>query len=61
MKVRLGCRDFAPEFDLREVHGQAANWDISETRNAESWPPDCAQTFREAVARARRKFAIAWD
>ena len=24
------------------------------------WEPDCAQAFKEAVARARRKFDIAW-
>jgi len=60
-KIRLGCADFAPEFRLGKAHGQAANWAVSETRNADSWPPDCAQAFKEAVAPARRKFDIAWS
>ena len=41
-KIRLGCADFAPEFTLGKAHGQAANWAVSETSNADSWPPDCA-------------------
>jgi len=28
--------------------------------NADGWPRDCAQAFKEAVARTRRKFDIAW-
>jgi hypothetical protein len=59
-KMRLGCTDFAPDFTLSETHDQTANWDVSETRNADAWLPDCAQAFREAVARARRKFDVAW-
>jgi len=39
----------------------SANRDVGETRDAETWPPDCAQAFNEAVARARRKFDIAWQ
>src|SRR5207247_8107770 len=30
----------------------SANWDVQETRNTDSWAPDCAQAFKEAVARA---------
>ena len=29
-------------------------------RSADAWQPDCAQAFKEAVARARGKFDIAW-
>src|SRR2546428_11962984 len=59
-KIRLGCADFAPEFTLHATHDSMANWDVQETRNADAWAPDCAQAFKEAVARARRKFDIAW-
>jgi hypothetical protein len=59
-KIRIGCADFAPDFTLRKAQDQWANWHIHETRNAETWAPDCAPAFREAVARARRKFDIAW-
>jgi len=51
--------DFAPDFTLRETRG-SPNWDVTETRNADAWPPNCAQAFREAVDRARRKFDIVW-
>jgi hypothetical protein len=64
-KIRLGCKDFEPEFTLHRADDDPArypraNWDVSETCNAASWPPDCAEAFREAVARARRKFDIEW-
>jgi len=59
-KIRLGCADFAPEFALHATHDSLANWDVQEVRNADTWTPDCAQAFKEAVARARRKFDIAW-
>ena len=59
-KIRLGCADFAPDFTLRKTQDQWANWDVRETRHAETWAPDCAQAFKEAAARARRKFDIAW-
>ena len=59
-KIRLGCADFAPEFTLQATHDSLANWDVQETRNAATWAPDCAQALKEAVARARRKFDIAW-
>jgi len=59
-KTRLGCTDFAPDFTLHEAHDQMANGDVHSTRNVDDWPPDCAQAFKEAVARARRKFDIAW-
>ena len=59
-KIRLGCADFAPDFTLHKAHDQWANWDVHETRNADTWAPDCAQALKEAVARARRKFDIAW-
>ena len=36
------------------------NWEVQSARNVETWPPDCAEAFQEAVARARRKFDIAW-
>ena len=59
-KMRLGCADFAPDFTLHEIRDTTANWDVDSVRNADGWPPDCAQAFKEAVARARRKFDIAW-
>src|SRR2546425_7730975 len=59
-KIRLGCADFAPDFTLRKAQDQWANWDLDEAHNAETWTPDCAQAFAEAVARARRKFDVAW-
>jgi hypothetical protein len=59
-KTRLGCADFAPDFTLYETGRDAvANWDVQSARNVD-WPPDCAQAFEEAVARARRKFDVAW-
>jgi len=57
-KIRLGCADFAPEFTLRATHDSMANWDVQETRNADTWAPDCAQAFKEAVARARRSSTL---
>jgi hypothetical protein len=64
-KIRRGCKDFAPEFTLRRANPDparypSANWDVAETRNADAWPPDCGQAFREAVARTRSKFDIEW-
>ena len=59
-KIRLGCADFAPDFTLRKAQDEWANWDVRETHNAATWAPDCAQAFKEAVARTRHKFDIAW-
>ena len=67
-RYRRGCPDFAPDFTLRErspafdgSSGGSANWDVASMRGAESWPPDCAEAFREAVATARRNFDIDWN
>jgi len=38
-----------------------ANWDVQHVQNVESWKPDCAAAFQEAVARARSKFDITWS
>ncbi len=59
-KMRLGCADFAPDFTLYETRDAMANWDVHSARNVDEWRLDCAQAFKEAVARARRKFDIAW-
>lgn len=59
-KIRLGCRDFTPEFTLVQGTDAAANWDVGMLRDSADWPRACAQAFKEAVARARRKFDIAW-
>ena len=62
-KIRLGCSEFEPDFTLHHVeltNYPAANWDVQSVRGAEGWKPDCAQAFKEAIARARRKFDIAW-
>ncbi len=65
-KYRIGCNDFEPDFTLHRVEGgdlaryPYANWDVQSVRNADAWPPDCAQAFKEAVSRARGKFDIAW-
>ncbi len=59
-KMRLGCADFAPDFTLEEVRDPSSNWDVRIAGTADAWPPDCAQAFQEAVARAWRKFDIAW-
>jgi hypothetical protein len=64
-KMRLGCTDFAPEFtlhrtDVDPTRYPSANWDVQEARNVDTLARDCAQAFKEAVARARRKFDIAW-
>jgi hypothetical protein len=61
VKIRLGCKDFAPDFTLWHVQDDRANWDVHSARNVDDWPPNCAQAFKEAVARARRKFDIAWS
>ncbi len=63
--MRIGCADFAPEFTLHRTEVDptrypSANWDVESVRNAETWKPDCAQAFKEAVDRARRKFDIDW-
>jgi hypothetical protein len=60
-KRRLGCADFAPAFALRKTRDPVANWDVYSVLNVDDWPPDCAQAFKEAAARARRKFDIAWQ
>jgi hypothetical protein len=59
-KYRLGCKDFEPGFTLWHVEDDRANWDVHTVRNADEWEPGCAEAFKEAVARARRKFDIAW-
>jgi hypothetical protein len=64
-KMRLGCAEFAPDFTLHRTEVDAtrypsANWDIESARKVDSWAPNCAQAFKEAVATARRKFDIAW-
>ena len=59
-KIRIGCSDFEPDFTLRHVEDEWANWDVQSATNVDDWKPDCAQAFKEAVARARRKFDIAW-
>ncbi len=59
-KMRLGCAAFAPAFTLPEVRDPTANWNVEGARDVDAWPPDCAQAFQEAVARALRKFDIAW-
>jgi len=59
-KMRIGCSDFAPDFTLHETRDPAANWDVQSALNVDDWPPDCAQAFKEAVGRARRKFDIEW-
>lgn len=66
-KYRIGCKDFEPDFTLRRVEDDRSgvyphgNWDVESFRNADAWPPDCAQAFKEAVYRARGKFDIAWS
>ena len=64
-RIRIGCSDFAPAFTLHRTEIDpskypSANWDVESTEGVELWPPDCTQAFREAVARARRKFDMAW-
>jgi len=58
-KIRLGCPDFAPDCTINQTRDQLANWDVRGVDPA-GWAPDCTQAFKEAVARARRKFDIAW-
>ena len=58
--MRLGCAGFAPIFTIHKIRpDQWANWDVRGVDPA-GWLPDCAQAFKEAVERARRKFDIAW-
>lgn len=64
-RYRLGCSDFEPQFTLHRVEDDPhtfphSNWNVASVENANSWKPDCAQAFDEAVARARRKFDIEW-
>jgi len=59
-KIRLGCADLAPDFTLHAVHDPRANWDVRSARHVDDWATNCAQAFKEAVARARRKFDISW-
>ena len=65
VRFRLGCKDFAPEFTLHRTDVDpsgypSANWEVQSATNVDDWKPDCAQAFKEAVARARRKFDMAW-
>jgi len=65
VKIRLGCKDIEPEFtlhrtDVDPTRYPSANWDVEGAQNVEAWKRDCAEAFQEAVARARRKFDIAW-
>jgi len=64
-KYRLCCSDFEPEFTLHEVRDDATKfphgkWNVARVERADTWKPDCAQAFDKAVARARRKYDIAW-
>jgi hypothetical protein len=65
-KYRIGCKDFEPDFTLHRVEDDRSgvyphgNWDVECFRNADAWPPGCAQAFKDAVYRARGKFDIAW-
>ena len=52
--------DFPPDFTVHETRDPMANWDVRRARDAGDWPSDCAQAFKEAVARAQRKFDIVW-
>ncbi len=64
-RYRIGCEDFTPTFTLHRSESDApgcyprANWDATPD-DAEGWPPDCAQAFREAVTRNRGKYDIDW-
>jgi len=66
VKYRRGCEDFESDFTLHRVERgdparyPHANWDVDSAQNVEAWPPECVQAFKEAVARARGKFDIAW-
>ncbi len=57
--MRLGCAGFAPDFTIHETRDPRANWEVRGVDPA-GWLPDCAQAFKEAVDRARRKFDITW-
>ena len=64
-RYRLGCKNFEPGFTFHRTEVDptrypSANWDVQSARNVDSWPRDCAQAFKEAVARARGKLDIAW-
>src|SRR2546426_2684368 len=57
VKIRLGCKDFEPEFtlhrtDVDSTRYPSANWDVEGVQSVEAWKPDCAQAFQEAVARS---------
>jgi len=64
-KYRIGCEDFTPTFTLQRAEPDGpgryprTNWDATPD-DAERWPPDCAQAFREAVTRNRGKYDIEW-
>jgi hypothetical protein len=65
VKIRLGCQDFEPVFTLHRIEDDPrtfphSNWKVFSVEKADTWKPDCAQAFDEAVARARRKFDIEW-
>jgi hypothetical protein len=64
-KIRIGCKDFEPDFTLHRIEDDPrtfphSNWNVASVSNADTWKPDCAEAFDEAVARARRKFDIEW-
>jgi len=64
-KYRVGCNDFEPSFTLHRTDPDptlypSASWDVHGIRDADTWASDCAQAFKEAVDRARRKFDIEW-
>ena len=64
-RCRIGCEAFTPTFTVQrdEPDGPGryprANWDATPD-DAERWPADCAQAFREAVTRNRGKYDIDW-
>ena len=65
VKIRIGCKDFVPAFRLHRIEDDPrtfphSNWNIASVEKADTWKPDCAQAFDEAVARARRSYDIAW-
>ncbi len=63
-KLRLGYKDFEPEFTLYPTPDDQpewrANWGLWRVVNVPDWAPDCAEAFMEAIQRARMKFDIAW-
>ena len=52
-KIRLGCKDFAPEFTLYPTPDDQpqwrANWALWRIENVQDWGPDCAEAFMEAL------------